>query len=352
MHSVEHSPAVAEQPEVERPRGVRPRGLFVLDPEALEEIYEPASREAIAEMIDLVGPPRTAQEIQRNPELLKDVEVLISGWGGPRLDRRVLDHAPHLRMVFYGAGSIRTIMTEEAWRRGIGITSAWKANAIPVAEFTLAQIIFCLRGVWRHVFHLRQTHRWEQLPGDAGTFGSRVGIVSLGEIGRRVCQYLQPLDVEVVAYDVHPDPALASVLDIRYVDLEELFATSDVVSLHTAYVPATRGMITGRLIASMKAGAALINTARGGLIDQPAMIEVLKRRPDLLAVLDVTDPEPPEEDSELWRLPNVILTPHIAGSRGREAGRMGRYMVEEIRRYVQGQPLKWLIRPEQAVWMA
>src|SRR5439155_15284758 len=109
-------------------------------------------------------------------------------------------------------------------------------------------------------------------------------------------------------------------------------------------VPETVGMITGALVDSMWPGATLINTARGVIVREAEMVEVLSRRPDLQAVLDVSDPvEPPAADSPLYALENVVLTPHIAGSAGPECRRMGRYMVEELRRYLAGEPLKWQV---------
>jgi phosphoglycerate dehydrogenase-like enzyme len=135
---------------------------------------------------------------------------------------------------------------------------------------------------------------------------------------------------------------------VELLPLDELFRRADVVSLHTPLLKETEGMITGAHLASMKPGATFINTARGAIVREKEMIEALKKRPDLQAVLDVTHPEPPEPGSPLYTLPNVILTPHIAGSMDGECRRMGRYMVEELRRFVDGKPLRWQITREMA----
>ena len=111
-------------------------------------------------------------------------------------------------------------------------------------------------------------------------------------------------------------------------------------------------MITGEHIASMKPYAGFINTARGAVVRENELVEVLGRRPDLVAVLDVTEPEPPVADSKLYTLPNVIITPHIAGAIGNECRRMGRYMVDELRRYLNGEPLKWEITRNQTAYLA
>ena len=160
-------------------------------------------------------------------------------------------------------------------------------------------------------------------------------------IGRKLCELLRPFDVRVVAYDPFATEKDAAQLGVELFDLDELFRQSDAVSLHAPWLPETEGMITSELIASMKENAALINTARGAIIRQHELIKVARRRPDLQFVLDVTYPEPPEEGSPLFALPNVVLTPHIAGSMDSECRRMGRFMVEELERFLAGQPLKY-----------
>jgi phosphoglycerate dehydrogenase-like enzyme len=159
-------------------------------------------------------------------------------------------------------------------------------------------------------------------------------------------------DFRVIAYDPYVDPATAAELGVELVSLEEAFACADVVSLHTPLLDETTGMITGKLLSSMKRRATLINTARGELINEPEMIEVLKARPDLFALLDVTEIEPPRTDSPLYVLPNVVLTPHIAGCTGGDCRRLGRCMIEETRRFLNGESLRWQITREKLALLA
>jgi phosphoglycerate dehydrogenase-like enzyme len=171
-------------------------------------------------------------------------------------------------------------------------------------------------------------------------------------IARLVRERLRPFDLKVLAYDPFAKPEEAARLGVTLVPLEVLFRESDVVSLHTPWLKETEGLITGELLASMKPGATFVNTARGAVVREPEMIEVLQRRPDLFAVLDVTYPEPPVADSPLYSLPNVFLTPHIAGSMDHECRRMGRYMIEELDRFLAGQPLAWQVTREKAALLA
>jgi phosphoglycerate dehydrogenase-like enzyme len=320
--------------------GVLPRARFVLDEDALQWIYPPHLRQQIMQYVDVTGEPVTAMQVEADPTLLEGVELLFSGWRAPYFNETILQAASDLKAVFYGAGACDYFMGDAFRRRGIVVTSAIGENATPVAEFTVAQIVLCLKRVWQHARDLKMTRQWNQLPDGPSCYGSTVGLVSLGEIGRRVAMRLAAMDVNVVAYDIRHDAALAQSLGITYVGLEELFATSDVVSLHTPLMPQTVGMITGDLVRSMKHGASLINTSRGQIIDHSACNHVLAQRPDLTAVLDVTDPEPLPDDSILFDLPNVVLTPHIAGSRGQECERMGQTMLDELKRYLNGEPLK------------
>jgi phosphoglycerate dehydrogenase-like enzyme len=223
------------------------------------------------------------------------------------MDAAFLKVAPNLRVVLYGAGSIRRVATPALWDRGVHITSA---------------------------------------------YGTTVGLVSLGMVGRLVRERLRPFDLRVVAYDPYVTPEESHVLGVDLMSLEDLFASSEVVSLLTPLLPETKGMILGSHLASMKHNATLSNTSRGAVVREAEMVEVLEERPDLWAVLDVTYPEPPEPNSRLYDLSNVVLTSHIAGSLGSECRRMGRLVVDELRRYVAGEPLKHEITRERAALMA
>lgn len=301
---------------------------------AADLIYGPEQRAAIAELVEISERPTS------------ETQFIFSGWGAPVLDEKFLAGLPALKAVFYGAGSIRGVVTDAFWRRGLVVTSAYGANAIPVAEYTLATVLLSLKQFWRHAAATRsgQSPRFPV----AGAFQRTVGIVSLGMVGREVCRRLRQHDLQLIAYDPFAKPDAG----IEMVTLEEVFRRAVVVSLHTPDLPETRGLITGRHFAAMKPDATFINTARGAVVREPEMIEVLRQRPDLTAILDVTDPEPPAPDSPLRTLPNVILTPHIAGSMDNECRRMGQFMVDELRRYLATQPLRWQITQQQAARLA
>jgi phosphoglycerate dehydrogenase-like enzyme len=328
------------------------KGLYLLDTENYDRIYGPAERDAIARLVDIYAAPQTRDSVAKHPQVLSEADVIFSGWGSPVLDAAFLSAAPRLKAYFYGAGSIRNVTTDAFWERKIFISSAWAANAVPVSEYALSQILFNLKHGWRYATEARTTKRYPIKREMPGCFGSIVGLISLGMIGRMVRERLRPFDLQVIAYDPFFTSEEAQFLDIEMFPLTEVFKRADVVSIHTPWLKETEKMITGELISSMKPGSSIINTSRGAVIDEPAMVDALRRRPDLTAILDVTWPEPPPDGSPLFDLPNVVITPHIAGSQSAECLRMGRYMVEECRRFLNGEPLRWAISRDQAARMA
>ncbi|PZG52947.1 oxidoreductase [Spongiactinospora gelatinilytica] len=280
---------------------------------------------------------------------MAEVDVLCTSWGAPRLGAALLAAAPRLSLVLHAAGSVRAFVTPEFWARGVPLVSAYRANAVPVADFTAAQIVYALKQGWRHVLAARE-RRAPVAPMPApGTYGARVGLLSLGAVGRLVAGRLAALDVEVIAHDPYADPATAGV---PLTGLAELFSTCDVVSVHTPLLPETAGLVGASLLRSMRRGATLINTARGRIIDEPALVEVLTERPDLFAVLDVTDPEPSVPGSPLFTLPNVVVTPHLAGSLGAERARLGALVTDELERFAAGLPLEHALTRESAERLA
>ncbi|WP_214326269.1 hydroxyacid dehydrogenase [Nonomuraea sediminis] len=274
---------------------------------------------------------------------LSQTEVLFTSWGCPPVTAEVLAGAPRLKAIVHAAGSVKGHVTQACWERGIVVSSAASANAEPVAEFTLAAILFANKRVL-DIARLYRERRgrldWDaRFPG-FGNYRRVVGIVGASRIGRRVIELLRPFDLEVLV----SDPYLREDLGVAQVGLEELVARSDVVSLHAPDLPETRHLLSRPLLAAMRDGATVINTARAALVDQEALTaEVASGR--LYAVLDHTEPEFLPADSPLYDLPNALVTPHIAGSLGGELARMADLALDELDRYRRGLPFLHGVEP-------
>ena len=331
----------------------RPRAIFALDPAALDLVYGPEDRRALDGLVAITGLVLTPENWRDHVAALRETEFIFSGWKTPRFDAEFMAATPNLKAVFYAAGSVRACTSEAFWARGIPIASAAEANAVPVAEYTVAVAILALKQFWRRAALARLGKGWgDHTRPIPGAFRATIGLVSFGMIARKAVELLSAYDVDVVVYCPFLSEDDARLWGVRLATLDEIFSTADAISVHTPVLPDTIGLINGRLISLMKPDATLINTSRGVILDQPSVIAALRARPDLTAVLDVTDPEPPAADDPLFTVPNIIVTPHIAGSHGRECQRMGSYMVDEFRRHLAGQPLHWRITREMVARMA
>ncbi|MEV7111538.1 hydroxyacid dehydrogenase [Streptomyces anulatus] len=297
----------------------------------------------------LVSPAGGALAHPAATRTLADADILVTGWGTTAHGRRLRELAPRLGTLVHTAGSVRTLVDDTDFARGLTVSSQAENNARPVAEYTLAMILLSGKSVFA-AQHAYRTHRGvptgPELPAGRGLYGMRVGVVGASRIGRRVLELLRPFDVEVLLHDPYTSTEEAARLGARSTSLDDLLTHCQVVSLHAPLLDATRGMITARHLRLLPDGATFINTARGALVDQDALITELATG-RIHAVLDVTEPELPEHASSLWTLPNVVLTPHTAGSAGNEVRRLGDGAVREVERLAQGRPLAHSISREQ-----
>ncbi len=327
------------------------RAVLLLPSENRDRIYGPETIAEVGSLVDLTDCSDFVGQLEALRPALAEAHLILSGWGMMTLDGELLDAAPRLEAVFYGAGSVRGFVTDEFWRRGILLTSSYAANAIPVVEYTVAAIVFGLKRALAACELTRKARRF-QMPADVrGLYRAKIGIIGAGMVGRGVLEKLKGYDVETYCYDPFLPEERARDLGAEPIGLDDMFGLCDVVSLHAASIPATEGMLTGAHFRKMKEGAVFINTARGRIVKESEMIEVLAEG-RITAFLDVTDPEPPEADSPLYELPNVFLTPHLAGSGGNEVRRQGAYAIEELKRYLSGEPPLHPVTEDMMEWMA
>lgn len=331
-------------------RKIMLKGIFIMSDELIDLDYPPYLRDEMKKEIQLLEPVLTPDNYTEHWDVIHEADVIFSGMGSVEMDKAFLDRAPNLKAVFYAASSVKYMFTDdEVWKRDIIVSTARTVNAIPVAQFSMAQILLSLKNSWYLARKVRDEETFTHgndypIP---GMYDTNVGIISLSAIGVQVVHYLKEHGLNILVYDPYVNETEAQALGVQLKSLEELFKESDVVSLHAPLLPETVDLVTGKHIRSMKKYATFINTARGEIVKEDEMIEVLQERTDLTALLDVTSPEPPHPGSPLYSLENVMLTPHISGSTGKERQRQGEEMFKEFKRYVNNESLKHQISRKQ-----
>jgi phosphoglycerate dehydrogenase-like enzyme len=328
----------------------KPHALVVMSRRSFEAHFDAGRLRRLAELVELGDPVWT--DDPEHPAArggFARAEVLLTSWGAPPLTPERLGAAPALRVVLHCAGSVRGLVGDEVWRRGIRVTSAADVNAIPVAEYTLAAIIFAgKKAPFLAADEARAYAGWGSVEGygDLSNFARTVGIVGFSRVGRKVVDLLKVLGgTTVLVADPYADPGEVARAGATLVPLAELLPRADVLSLHAPELTETRHLIGAEELRLLPDHATVINTARGSLVDSRALAAECESG-RLFAILDVTDPEPLPVASPLRRLARVMITPHIAGSLGTEIGRLTDHALDELARWTSRRPLRTEITAE------
>ena len=332
------------------------RAIFLC--EKNDKIFSVYDAETICELQKLTDIEKkiySKADVVREPNAFSDVDAVFSTWGMPEFtEEEIRAYLPNLKCVFYGAGTVQKF-ARPFIHCGVKVFSAWAANAVPVAEMTVAQIILSNKGYFL-------TNRIYRETGKAsakavfnkcnGNYGETVGIIGAGMIGRLVIQMLKQYNLKVIVFDPFLSDEKAAELGVEKCELAELFERAFVVSNHLANNAQTQGMLCYDHFIRMRENAVFINTGRGAQVVEDDLVRALTERPDLTALLDVTNPEPPIDGHPFYTLPNCLLTPHIAGSAGDEVARMGEYMLDECKTYLAGEPCKYEVSLKMLETMA
>jgi phosphoglycerate dehydrogenase-like enzyme len=321
--------------------------LFYNYPSDIEgDVFGQGRRERIAALTELFPDVVHAGNFDAHAPHLKDIEVIFATWGMMNFTPAQRAQLPKLKAVFYAAGNVKAF-APSLIDNGIMLMSAWAINATPPAEMCLSQILLSLRGYFRTVRQYREMKSFDAKKyWRPGVMNETVGLIGLGYIGTLLRRKLADYPLKVIAHDPFLTAQRAAELNVTAVSLEELFATSYIVSNHIPDLPDTRNVLDRKLFERLREGATFINTGRGAQVVEADLIAVLKQRPDLTALLDVTAPEPPAADSELWQLPNVVISPHIGGTTGHEVVRLADCAIEEFEAWRAGKPLRYQVTPE------
>jgi phosphoglycerate dehydrogenase-like enzyme len=322
----------------------------------IELVYPPDLRQRIA-AITKMHPVIIGRNNFRSVEIapvLREAEIAFSTWGMTCFSEvEIAECMPNLKSLLYGAGSVQAF-ARPFLNRGIRVSSAWVANGVPVSQFALAQILLANKGYFQSMTLAKQGSQKAGAFSQAfpGNFRVRVGLLGIGAIGTLVAELLRPFQFEVLAFDPFLSDEKALMLHVRKTDLDEVFSTCQTISNHLANLPTTVGILNRNHFRKMLPNATFINTGRGAQVVESDLADALKEAPARTALLDVTDPEPMRPDNPLFGLPNVYLTPHIAGSTGHEVVRMGEWMLEELERLECGKQLLYGVTQQMLETMA
>lgn len=329
----------------------RPRVLVLASDVLFSHFFPQSARARLSEVVE--WSLYTGRE--DSPELRSEitwVDALMTTWHSPFLRAEMFGERPRVRLIAHCGGEVKSRMAEEVFNL-VTVTNAAEQMAAPVAEMALALMLTLVRRLPQYAAEMSAgVVRTNEYVSEGETVrGRKIGLVGFGRIGRNFAQLVAPLGAELLVADPFcPAPAVAA-LGGKLTHLDELLRACSVVVFAAGLTPETRHLLDARRLSLMPDGAYLINVARGGLLDMDALLMEL-RAGRITAALDVTDPlEPLPPEHELRRLPNVLLTPHIAAG-GIELRRaMGGVAVEEVVRFFKGEPLQNLVTREMLATM-
>lgn len=283
-----------------------------------------------------------------------DAWAVLTSWGCPAFTAPALAGLGRLACIGHIAGSVRGLVTPEAFARGVTVLSAAPVIATGVAEYCLTMALWVLRDIATSVSALSAApgaDGWragKKPPTSQSLWGRGVGIVAASSTGRRFIELLRPFGCQVLVYDPYLPESEATRLGVRRAGLLEVCGQS-LVSVHAPDLPATQGLVGEAALARIPDGALFINSARAAVIDYGALTaHLLQRR--FRAVLDVFPQEPLPAGSPLYGLPNVVLTPHLAGYSADVYAGMGRAIVSDVLRLARGAPAEMAV--DAARWEA
>lgn len=321
----------------------RPKVLFAVSRQLHPRLFSPQDLERLgATSTILPAPiPEVADEAFLKAHL-PEADVVITSWGTQQLTGELLGCAPRLKLACHAAGSVRPIVSDTLWQRGIRVTTGAPAIAFGVAEFCLGLILIASKrtpwlanatreGLWAHTM--------SAFGGGFEIYQQNIGIIGAGFIGRQLIRLLKSFTCTIRVYDPYLSAEEAAKLDVEKVEtLDELFATCRAVSLNAPTNEGTRHMLRGKHFAALQPGSLFINTAGSIQIHEEEFIAEL-RKGRFVACIDRCEVEPVQLDHPYRSLPNVLLSPHIAGASLENQLRIGTYVVDEIEAFTRDNSL-------------
>ncbi|MES2460048.1 MAG: hydroxyacid dehydrogenase [Armatimonadota bacterium] len=311
----------------------------------LRRVFQTSDFERLAGMGEIVRFDPTSGSVERFHDLLGRADAMLTGWGSRSLTHDDWAAASAGRsmerplLVAHAAGSIRHLVPRELLSKGVRLTQSASGMAPSVAQFAVGLMILGLRQTMGRTAALRAGQRTNETEPYRDLRGLTVGLWGLSQVGRRVPPLLAPFGCRVIAYDPYWSTEDAAALGVELVDdLDELVRHSDVLSLHAPVTDATRRQLDARRTALLQPGSVVV--------DQEALF-ARAQAGEIQLYTDVTEPEPLPTDHLAWQCPGIFITPHIAGPTSQALRQIGTHAIDEIERFLKGEPLKSEITPDR-----
>lgn len=306
--------------------------IVVVDHVYLEKEHIEKLR-SIGELEVFGEPSKTLDELK---ERIKSADIVIVGWTD--LTKSVIDSAQKLKMISIWATTCHYADLKAAKERGIVVTHVPSYATESVAEHTFALLFAAVRRLTHADKHVRNGgFDWRPF-GGVELYGKTLGVVGTGSIGLRVAEIARVFNMRVLGYDKYPNKSKAKEVGIEYVDLPMLLKESDFVTLHVTLMSETEGLVGKKEIEAMKKGAVIVNTSQGKIIDERALVGALESGRVSYAGLDVLEKEPPNKDNPLFKLDNVVLSPHIGFHTVEAKKRCSDICIDNVMKFLEGHP--------------
>ncbi|MDF2721778.1 MAG: hypothetical protein K0Q59_1453 [Paenibacillus sp.] len=316
-----------------------------------QKVFNSVHLEQLAQYGDVVLNETGSHAPEMIRKVIEGADIALTTWGSPNLNNSILEAAPNLKAVIHAAGTVKPIVSDDLWARGIRVSSANGPLGQGVAETALGLTIASLKNMWKISKETANGGWSEEKKRVRELYDVTIGVIGAGKAGKHFIKLLQNFDVTVLIADPFVTPEQAVAIGAIKVELEELMARADVVSIHAPSLPSTYKMINADRLALMKDDAIIINTARGSIVDEEALAaELSKGR--LFACIDVTDPEPPASNHPFRSLSNCILTSHIAGSVNNGIYRIGKFAVNEVGLLLKGERMIGEVEEREMAFLA
>lgn len=320
---------------------------FLTAHESFEKIFEKED----VEKLKSYGEVRIWDGRETVEEFVKNSTIIITSWGSPKITTPILKSAGKLKFIFHAAGSIKPYVEREVMEKGVRVSSGSNVLGRFVAITTFGLIITSLKKIFWWNDFIKESGKWREneklMKYTDELVGPYIGIISMSNVGKNLVSFLKQFTEKIYVYDPYwSEQQIAEYGGKKINDLIEIAEKCKVIALCTPLTEETKGMIKKEFFEKMQDGSVFINTSRGAIIDEKALIEELKKE-RIFACLDVTYPEPPEENSPIRNLKNLVLSPHIAGCINSGLKQIGKFCVEEIGRFLKGEELENEIKLEK-----